>query len=207
MATETITVLFTDLVGSTELLSRVGERAAEQLRREHFGLLRAAVEPHGGREVKNLGDGLMVVFDGVASALEAAVGMQQAMTARTLLVHQALGTQANWDAPHWSNVTSIPGVTGTWDAALSTNLFIKKSLNYGVKRIMKSTLSKVRRRDLQLVINPNTATAISETQELTDVIKQSPEAYSQVTQAEGRWSEYGLLNRLFTTPQLWELSV
>jgi class 3 adenylate cyclase len=58
MATETITVLFTDLVGSTELMSRVGETAAEELRREHFVLLRASIAPHGGREVKNLGDGL-----------------------------------------------------------------------------------------------------------------------------------------------------
>src|SRR5437899_726994 len=82
MAAVTITVLFTDLVGSTELLSRVGEASADGLRREHFGLLRAAVAGHGGREVKNLGDGLMVVFDGVASALDAAVAMQQAITAR-----------------------------------------------------------------------------------------------------------------------------
>ncbi len=66
MAAETITVLFTDLVGSTDLLSRVGEVRADELRREHFGLLRANVAEHGGREVKNLGDGLMVVFDGVA---------------------------------------------------------------------------------------------------------------------------------------------
>src|SRR6476646_11373106 len=82
MATETITVLFTDLVGSTDLLSRVGEAQADELRREHFGLLRAAMAAHGGREVKNLGDGLMVVFDGVPAALDAAVGMQQAITAR-----------------------------------------------------------------------------------------------------------------------------
>src|SRR6476660_5512526 len=82
MAAVTITVVFTDLVGSTELLSRVGEARADELRREHFGLLRAAMAAHGGREVKNLGDGLMVVFDGVASALDSAVAMQQAITAR-----------------------------------------------------------------------------------------------------------------------------
>jgi class 3 adenylate cyclase/tetratricopeptide (TPR) repeat protein len=82
MAAETITVLFTDLVGSTDLLSRVGEAQADKLRREHFGLLRKAIEQHGGREVKSLGDGLMVVFGGVASALDAAVAMQQAITAR-----------------------------------------------------------------------------------------------------------------------------
>jgi class 3 adenylate cyclase len=83
MAAETITVLFTDLVGSTDLLSRVGEARADELRREHFGLLRKAIEQAGGREVKNLGDGLMVVFGGVAAALDAAVAMQQAVTARS----------------------------------------------------------------------------------------------------------------------------
>ena len=82
MGAETITVLFTDLVGSTELLSRVGEAPADQLRREHFGLLRTALDQHGGREIKNLGDGLMVVFDGVTSGLDAAVAMQQALAAR-----------------------------------------------------------------------------------------------------------------------------
>ena len=82
MATETITVLFTDLVGSTELLSRLGESAADELRREHFGLLRAAVADAGGVEVKNLGDGLMVTFDGVGAGLACAVAMQQAMAGR-----------------------------------------------------------------------------------------------------------------------------
>jgi class 3 adenylate cyclase len=82
MATETITVLFADLVGSTQLLSRLGEAAADDLRREHFSLLRRALDRRGGREVKNLGDGLMVVFPGVSGALDAAVAMQQAITAR-----------------------------------------------------------------------------------------------------------------------------
>jgi class 3 adenylate cyclase/tetratricopeptide (TPR) repeat protein len=82
MATETVTVLFTDVVGSTELLSRVGEVAAEELRREHFGLLRTAIDEAGGREVKNLGDGLMVAFNGVGAALACAVSMQQSVSAR-----------------------------------------------------------------------------------------------------------------------------
>ena len=82
MASVTATFVFTDLVGSTELLSRVGEVRADELRREHFGLLRDAIAEHGGREVKNLGDGLMVVFDGVTAALDGAVAMQQAIAAR-----------------------------------------------------------------------------------------------------------------------------
>jgi class 3 adenylate cyclase/tetratricopeptide (TPR) repeat protein len=79
----TATFVFTDLVGSTDLMSRVGEAAADELRREHFGLLRVAIAEHGGREVKNLGDGLMVVFDGVTGALSCAVAMQQAIAGRS----------------------------------------------------------------------------------------------------------------------------
>ena len=82
MATTTVTLLFTDLVGSTESLSRVGADRGEILRREHFGLLRESVREHGGREVKNVGDGLMVAFDAVSNALWCAVGMQQALQAR-----------------------------------------------------------------------------------------------------------------------------
>jgi len=82
MAVATVTLVFTDLVGSTDLLSRVGESAADELRREHFGVLRQVFADHGGREVKNLGDGLMIAFDGVSSAIDAAVAMQQAVTAR-----------------------------------------------------------------------------------------------------------------------------
>jgi hypothetical protein len=132
---------------------------------------------------------------------------QQAMTARTLLVHDALDLSANWDATHYLNVTSIPGVTSTWDAALSTNLLIKKSLNYAAKRILKSTLGKVRRKDLILVMNPTTAMAISETQEIVDHIKQSPDAYSQIEQNASRWSEWGLPNKLYQFPVVVEDAV
>jgi adenylate cyclase len=82
MVAATVSVVFTDLVGSTALLSRVGEARADELRREHFGLLREAIAEHDGREVKNLGDGLMVVFDAVTAALDATVAMQQAIAGR-----------------------------------------------------------------------------------------------------------------------------
>jgi predicted ATPase/class 3 adenylate cyclase len=84
---ETVTVMFTDLVDSTALLSRLGEDQGEVVRREHFGLLRAAVGPYGGREVKNLGDGLMVVFSSAANAVSAAVRLQQEFARRNRRVH------------------------------------------------------------------------------------------------------------------------
>ena len=75
--TVTTSVVFTDLVGSTELAARLGPVAAEEVRSIHFGLLRDAVAATGGSEVKNLGDGLMVVYPSLGGALDGAVAMQQ----------------------------------------------------------------------------------------------------------------------------------
>jgi len=72
-------VLFTDLVGSTELRSRVGEEAADELRREHDRLVGGAIRVHRGTVVKQLGDGLMATFTGAADGLAGAVAIQQAL--------------------------------------------------------------------------------------------------------------------------------
>ena len=77
--TETITVLFTDLVGSTEISYAISPDAADELLRAHFSLLRRAISDSGGVEVKSLGDGIMVVFRSTSAALSCAVAMQQAV--------------------------------------------------------------------------------------------------------------------------------
>lgn len=78
-STVAVTLLFTDLVGSTALGSSRPPAATEELRRTHFGLLREAIEATGGHEVKNLGDGLMVVFTSPSRALACGARMQQAI--------------------------------------------------------------------------------------------------------------------------------
>jgi class 3 adenylate cyclase len=75
--TDVVTVLFTDLVGSTELRATLGEEAADELRRAHDRVLADAVNAHGGKVIKGLGDGIMAGFDGAADALAAAVAIQQ----------------------------------------------------------------------------------------------------------------------------------
>ena len=72
-----VTVLFTDVVNSTELLDRLGDERAEQFRRTHFHALREAIEEHGGDEVKTMGDGFMVVFSSAVDAVRCSVAMQQ----------------------------------------------------------------------------------------------------------------------------------
>jgi hypothetical protein len=68
-----VAVLMTDLVGSTAIADRVGPAVAEELRTEHLGLLRGAFEHTAGRDVKNLDDGLMVVFLSASESLACAV--------------------------------------------------------------------------------------------------------------------------------------
>jgi class 3 adenylate cyclase len=75
----TVTLLFTDLVGSTELLEELGDEEAERLRRVHFGLLREAALSHAGQEVKNLGDGLMVAFSSSVDASACAIVIQRSV--------------------------------------------------------------------------------------------------------------------------------
>jgi class 3 adenylate cyclase len=70
------TVLFTDLAGSTDLLTRLGEDAGERFMREHFEILHRTVGAHGGQAVKNLGDGLMVAFPSALGAVACAQRMQ-----------------------------------------------------------------------------------------------------------------------------------
>jgi len=77
--TETLTILFTDMVGSTALSSRLDTDAANQLRQDHYSILRRSLAASDGTEVKNTGDGVMAVFTSPSAALGCAVAMQQAV--------------------------------------------------------------------------------------------------------------------------------
>ncbi len=74
-----VTILFTDLVGSTEMATDLGDVAADELRREHFSHLREAIAATGGTEVKTIGDAVMVSYKGAADALAGGVAMQRAV--------------------------------------------------------------------------------------------------------------------------------
>jgi class 3 adenylate cyclase len=66
------TVLFTDVVSSTELLQRVGDAAYRQMRSDHERMVRLAVETGGGRLKTVTGDGTLSVFEGPSAAVRAA---------------------------------------------------------------------------------------------------------------------------------------
>jgi class 3 adenylate cyclase len=79
---ETAIIMATDLVGSTEIASRIGNARFEELRREHDSILGDDIEDAGGRVVKNTGDGLLAAFPSVTAALSAAVAIQQHLERR-----------------------------------------------------------------------------------------------------------------------------
>jgi class 3 adenylate cyclase len=80
-STGTVTVLFTDLVGSTELRVRLGEEHAETHRQAYQRLLAQTIGAHHGALHDDLGDGIMASFPGAADAVAAAVAIQQAAEA------------------------------------------------------------------------------------------------------------------------------
>ncbi len=72
-------VMFTDMVGSTEMTTRYGDDAALAMLRVHDRVVRDALSQHGGREVKHTGDGIMAAFLSAACAVRSACDMQAAL--------------------------------------------------------------------------------------------------------------------------------
>ncbi len=73
-----VTILFTDVEGSTAMTQRLGDAKARDLLREHERMVREALKAHGGSEVKTMGDGFMASFSSATKALESAIAMQRA---------------------------------------------------------------------------------------------------------------------------------
>ncbi|MEE9277946.1 MAG: AAA family ATPase, partial [Dehalococcoidia bacterium] len=83
----TVTVLFTDVEGSTDLSNRLGDEAARDLLRSCEDLIREQVARHRGHEVKGLGDGLMVAFQSARRAVTCAQEIQRALDRRAVSEH------------------------------------------------------------------------------------------------------------------------
>jgi class 3 adenylate cyclase len=72
-----LTLLFTDVVGSTEAAARAGDGAWRDLLSDYFEAVRGELERFGGREVKTTGDGMLVTFDGSARAVQCAAAIRR----------------------------------------------------------------------------------------------------------------------------------
>jgi len=75
-------VLFTDLVGHTEMMQRLGDERGRDVLREHERITRDVLAEHAGTEVKTMGDGFMVSFGSVTKSVECAIALQRAFSER-----------------------------------------------------------------------------------------------------------------------------
>jgi class 3 adenylate cyclase/tetratricopeptide (TPR) repeat protein len=75
----TLTILFTDLVGSTSLGDALGDQQAQKLRRAHDRILRQQFDRFAAEVIKGTGDGFMVTFSSARQAVECAVEIQRAL--------------------------------------------------------------------------------------------------------------------------------
>ncbi|MDP2676046.1 MAG: adenylate/guanylate cyclase domain-containing protein [Dehalococcoidia bacterium] len=73
-----VTILFTDIEGSTAMTQRLGDAKAREVMREHERITRECLRAHGGSEVKTMGDGFMASFGSAVKALECAIAVQRA---------------------------------------------------------------------------------------------------------------------------------
>ena len=77
----TVTVMFTDIEGSTAMYERLGDARAQEVLHTHNAIIREQVAAHHGFEVKSQGDGFMLAFSSARRALECAIAIQQAFVA------------------------------------------------------------------------------------------------------------------------------
>ena len=87
-----LTVMFTDIVGSTALASRLGDRRWRLLLEEHERVMRSILARFGGREIDTAGDGFLVSFDGPARAIRAAAAAGAGLAEQGIQVRVGLHT-------------------------------------------------------------------------------------------------------------------
>lgn len=116
---------------------------------------------------------------------------QEAMTARGLLSYATLSA-ASWG----SNTSAVDGglVAGgkNWTNGTDTTPYIKTSLNKAKIQVLKSTIGVVKPRMMKLVINPNTARAMAESQEIHSYLARSVFAYPNLAGDQALVDDYGL---------------
>jgi class 3 adenylate cyclase len=86
------TVLFTDVVGSTQRATELGDRGWRELLEQHHAIIRRQLERFRGREVDTAGDGFLATFDGPARAIRCASAIQDAVRALELDIRAGLHT-------------------------------------------------------------------------------------------------------------------
>lgn len=94
------TLLFTDIVGSTEHAARLGDAAWDKVLEQHNERVREVLERHRGTEIDTTGDGFFATFDGAARAIIAASAIKTALGDIDLAIRAAV---------HTGEVELVPG--------------------------------------------------------------------------------------------------
>jgi len=92
------TVLFTDLVGHSAMMQRLGDARGRAILREHERITRETLAAHGGEEVKTMGDGFLASFASVTAATECAIALQRACAAWNAASHEQIGIRVGLNA-------------------------------------------------------------------------------------------------------------
>lgn len=86
------TVLFTDIVGSTERVAEIGDRAWRERLAEHHTIARQEIARWRGREINTAGDGFLAVFDGPARAIRCALALHRRLSGIDIPIRAGLHT-------------------------------------------------------------------------------------------------------------------
>lgn len=134
-----------------------------------------------------------------------AIILSLAMTNLSKRVTDLMETSANWGA-NTASASTLNGGAGSWEGASNDEssakfLAIKKSLNKAVRNIMLATNGLVQRKDLKLVIAPDTASMMGETAEIHTYLEKSPFAMAQVRGDEpGDNTQYQMPDAVYGIP-------
>ena len=133
------TVLFTDIVGSTERATALGDVRWRELLVEHYRVIREAVAAAGGREVDMAGDGILATFDGPARAISSARAIQRASAPLGLEVRagvhtgeiERLGDRVAGIAVHLgARVAAAAGAGEVWVSSIVPQLTAGSGISY-----------------------------------------------------------------------------
>jgi class 3 adenylate cyclase len=91
-------ILFTDLEKHTAMMQRLGDEGGRAVLREHEAITRDALAAYGGSEVKTMGDSFMASFGSASRALECAISIQRAFTARNETADEPLRVRVGLSA-------------------------------------------------------------------------------------------------------------
>ena len=125
------TVLFTDIVGHTEMMRRLGDDKGRAVLREHEQVTRDVLKANAGSEVKTMGDGFMASFTSVTKAVQCAIALQRAFADRGAGDPDSSGVRFQPDDPNTPGVRFQPDRGGAGGTALVEPIIIRVGLNAG----------------------------------------------------------------------------